>query len=272
MSESKLSLRYRSAFVTGSSVGLGRAFVEMLLAEDVEVWGTARDVSRLPVHDRFHPVQLELADGAEAEKTFMAADKMAGGFDLVINNAGYGAFGAFVETDFSVWQQQIEIMLINTARLSQAALRGQLARGRGTLVNVSSLAAEFPLPYQSAYNIVKSGLSALNESLMLETAGRGVVIIDLRPGDYRTEFEGSVRRPAEITDPKQQTVWAAFVRMMESGPAPEHAAAQLRQALLRGRSGTVRIGRFFQAIAGPFLVRLGSLEIRRRAIARYFGL
>ena len=133
-------------------------------------------------------------DGAAAEKIFLVAEQAAGGFDLVINNAGFGAFGAFADTDFSIWEEQLRMMLVNTARLSHVALRGMLARRRGALVNISSLAAEFPLPYQSAYNMVKSGLSALNESLMFETAGTGVIVIDFRPGDYRTDFEGSVRR------------------------------------------------------------------------------
>ena len=87
------------------------------------------------------------------------------------------------------------MMLINTARLSHAAVRGLRARGGGALVNISSLAAEFPLPFQPAYNMAKSGLTALNESLMIECAGTGVAVIDLRPGDFRTDFEGSVRRP-----------------------------------------------------------------------------
>src|SRR5258708_661998 len=269
----KLSARYRTAFVTGASAGLGRAFAEMLLAEGVEVWGTARDPARLKLtHAKFHPVALELGDGAAAERAFLDAEKAASGFDIVINNAGFGAFGAFASTDFAVWEEQFRVMLINTARLSQVALSGMLARKRGTLVNISSLAAEFPLPYQAAYNVVKSGLSALNESLMLETEGTGVIVIDFRPGDYRTDFEGSVRRPAQITDPRQQRVWAAFGRLMAPGPPPTHAAESLRRALLRGRSGTVRTGRFFQAVLGPFLARLGSLSLRRKILAKYFGL
>ncbi len=268
----KLSARYRTAFVTGASTGLGRAFAEMLLAEGIEAWGTARDAARLTAREKFHPVALELADGVAAEKTFLEADRATGGFDIVINNAGYGVFGGFAETDFSVWQKQIELMLVNTARLSHAALRGMLARRRGALVNISSLGAEFPLPYQSAYNLVKSGLSALNESLMLETEGTGVIIIDFRPGDYRTDFEGSVRRPASITDPRQQRAWATFSQMMATAPAPARAAENLRRALRRGRSGTVRSGRFFQAVLGPFLARLGSLSLRRKILAKYFGL
>ena len=67
-------------------------------------------------------------------------------------------------------------------------------------------------------------------------------------------------------------VWAAFIGMMQSGPSPVHAAEALRRALLRGRSGTVRTGRFFQAVLGPFLARFGSLALRRRVQEKYFGL
>lgn len=266
------SARRRRAFLTGASTGLGRAFADMLLAEGYEVWGTARDLRRLPARAGFHPVALELGDGAEAERIFLAADAEAGGFDLVINNAGFGVFGGFAGTDFAVWQRQLEVMLVNTARLAHAALRVMQPRGRGTLVNISSLAAEFPLPYQSAYNMVKSGLSALSESLMLETAGTGLVVIDFRPGDYRTDFEGAVQRPAVLTEPGQQRAWATFHELMEGGPAPAHAAASLRRALRRGRSGTVRTGRFFQAVVGPLLARLAPLALRRRVLARYFNL
>jgi short-subunit dehydrogenase len=147
-----------------------------------------------------------------------------------------------------------------------------LARDRGALVNVSSLAAEFPLPFQPAYNMAKAGLSALSESLMYEVRGTSVIVLDLRPGDYRTEFEGAVRRPAELTAPAQRRAWDAFARLMSTGPEPAHAAASLRRALARGRSGTVRTGRFFQAVAAPFLARFGSRALARAVQARYFRL
>lgn len=275
---SPLSARYRTAFVTGASTGLGLAFTEMLLAAGVEVWGTARDAARLKVaHAKFHPVALELGDGPAAERVFLEADQAAGGFDIVINNAGFGAFGAFAHTDFTVWEEQLRVMLINTARLSHAALRGMLARKRGALVNISSIAGEFGMPYQAVYNTTKAGLSALNASLMYEVKGTGVIVIDFRPGDFRTDFEGSVRRPAQTGADALQTgrmarVWGNFTAMMQSGPAPAEAAADLQAALLRGRSCTVRTGRFFQAVLGPFIARFGSLGLQRKIQEKYFGL
>ncbi len=277
MAASRVSDLHRTAFVTGASTGLGLAFTEMLLAEGVRVWGTSRDPARLADLARSHPgaftpVALDLRDGQLAVRIFQEQDRAADGFDLVINNAGYGVFGDFAATSFTHWREQLEVMLVHTAQLSHAALPGLLARRHGALVNLSSLAAEFPLPYQSAYNMAKAGLTALNESLMIETAGSGVVILDVRPGDYRTDFENSVRRPPAAETPRRARVWAAFATTMRSGPPPAHAAAVLRRALLRHRSGTVRMGRFFQAVAGPFLARFGSLRLKRRIQAHYFDL
>jgi len=279
----------------------------MLLDEGVRVWGTARDASRLEslaaANPNFTPVVLDLADGDAAERAFNEAAAeageggdqcaSAGGFDIVINNAGYSVFGNFAETDFTHWQSQFEVMLVNTARLAHAALRSWHERGNqpAALVNVSSLAAEFPLPFQAGYNVVKAGLSALTESLIVETAGTGVRVIDLRPGDYRTNFESSVIRPGrDITDAaarsatatprqkkqpaaeRQHAVWGGFAAMMGSGPPPEHAARCLRRALLRRRSGTLRCGRFFQVVLAPFFVRFASIGLKRRVQALYFGL
>ncbi len=267
-----LSARYRTALVTGASTGLGGAFTDMLLAAGVEVWGTSRDPAKLAARAGLHAVALELGDGPAAVRAFRGAEQAAGGFDLVINNAGFGAFGAFAHTDFSVWEEQLRVMLVNTARLSHAALGGMLARRRGALVNISSIAGEFGMPYQAAYNTAKAGLSALNASLMYEVKGTGVIIIDFRPGDYRTDFEGSVRRPPGAAGPGQDRAWAAFTAMMRSGPAPAGAAADLARALQRGRSGTVRSGRFFQAVLAPLFARLGSLALQRRIQEKYFGL
>jgi hypothetical protein len=72
--------------------------------------------------------------------------------------------------------------------------------------------------------------------------------------------------------PTMRRAWTAFEGLMRSGPSPEGAAATLRRALFRGRSGTVRTGRFFQATLAPFLARFGSQGLQRRIRARYFDL
>jgi short-subunit dehydrogenase len=276
----RLGQIYPAAFVTGASSGLGRAFAEMLLAEEVRVWGTSRDLGRLeplagPRPGEFHPVRLDLAHADGAEAAWNEAARQAGGaFDLVINNAGYGVFGEFADLPAAVWDGQIAAALGGTVRLAHAAYRAMRGRDRGCLVNVSSLAAEFPLPFMSGYNVVKSGLSALSESLIFESRGTGVAVIDLRPGDFRTAFNRAMLRPdvsGPRPDPRLAAAWRKLERHLQSSPAPAAAAADLRRALLRGRRGVVRTGSFFQARLAPLLARLAPASWVRGVTAAYFG-
>jgi len=274
-----LSTFHRTAFVTGASTGLGRAFVEMLLAEGVEVWGTARDVARLApltANVKFRAVELNLDDPRGTEGAFLAAAKAAGGsFDLVVNNAGYGVFAPFAGVDFAVWQTQLNAMLGSTSLLTHLALRGMLARKRGCIVNVASLATDFPLPFMSGYNVVKAGLSALTESLIFETRGSGVTVIDFRPGDFQTGFNTTMQakagKSAAGEDPRLAPTWRTLETNLNAAPPPTGAAAGLRKALLRRKSGTVRCGSFFQAHLAPFIVRFAPAGLRRAVMALYFG-
>jgi short-subunit dehydrogenase len=268
----RLSDLYRTAFVTGASSGLGRAFAEMLLAEGVRVWGTSRDPSRLAGlgPENFTPVALDLAAPAAAEAAWHRALAEAGGaFDLVIANAGYGVFGEFAATDWAVWEAQINAMLGANLRLVHAAYRALRAQGRGCLVNISSLAAEFPLPFLSVYNVAKAGLSALSESLLFESRGTDVRIVDFRPGDYRTAFNQAMQNPhpSAATAP----TWDVLDGMLRTAPLPARAAADLRRALRDRRRGIVRSGSFFQARLAPLAARLLPVAAMRAASARYFG-
>lgn len=271
----RLSQLHPAAFVTGASGGLGRAFALMLLGEGVRVWGTSRDEARLAALSsgnpgRFFPVTLDLADPEGAVRAFNAASEAAGAFDLVVNNAGYGVFGEFAAVDAAVWRSQVAAMLGGVLSISHAAYGSMRSRGRGCLVHVSSLAAEFPLPFMSGYNVAKSGLSALSESLMFESRGSGVRVIDFRPGDYRTDFNRSTRK-GPVSEGAAKA-WAALEAALASSPAPEKAAADLRRALLADRSAVVRSGSVFQARLAPVLSRLLPPSWVRLATARYFGL
>ena len=248
------------------------------MSEGIRVTGTARDAARLTAlakNPLFTSLVLDLSDPAAAEQSFQRASEAAGGngFDLVINNAGYGLFAPFAEADFSVWQAQLDAMLTTTARLSHAALRNMATGGRGCLVNVSSLAVEFPLPFMSGYNMAKAGLSALSESLIFETSGSGITVIDFRPGDYRTAFNQAMHPTAQRSsaDPRLAATWQVLESHLATSPLPVAAARDLRRALRRGRSGVVRSGSFFQARLAPLFARVAPAALRRAIIARYQG-
>lgn len=274
-----LSTRYRTALVTGVSGGLGHAFAEMLLAEGVAVWGTARSHERLKaLSDRkgFRPLLLDLAQASQIEHAYRAGSEQAGGaFDLVINNAGYGVFGGFAATDFSSWRTQIEAGLIGTAQLAHLALRSMAMQNRGCMVNVSSVAVDYPLPFMAGYNMVKAGLSALSESLIFEVRGSDVRVIDFRPGDYQTAFNKSMQVTSTAVEPKSDArvarAWQTLEANIAAAPPPSKAASDLKRALWRNQSGTVYSGGFFQVTLAPLFSRLVSSRLRRAVAARYFG-
>ena len=274
-----LSTCYRTALVTGVSSGLGQAFAEMLLAEGVGVWGTARSPERLTSlsgRNGFTPVLLDLANAGQIENAYCTGAHQAGGtFDLVINNAGFGVFSPFAVAPFPMWRTQIEAALTGTAQLAHLALRSMSVSNHGCLVNVSSVAVDYPLPFMAGYNMVKAALSALTESLIFEMRGTRVTVIDFRPGDYRTAFNKSMHVTSAAIEPKPDVrlarAWQTLESNIAAAPQPEKAASDLKRALLRGKSGIVYSGAFFQVKLAPLFSRLAPSRLRRAVAARYFG-
>ncbi len=267
-----LSQVYATALVTGARRGLGAAFAEMLAGEGVEVWGTSRD-PRQP-GGAIKPIALDLGDTGSIDRAWRQAEDESGGIDLLVNNAGAGVFAPFTSADPAVWEAHMDVLFRGPARLSWHALEAMAARRRGCIVNISSLAAEFPIPFMSGYNAGKAALSALSASLDLEARRMGVTVIDFRPGDIRTDFNQSMTRPS---NPSQNPadcalVWSVLEKNIAAAPGPRHAADDLRRALQNGARGTVRSGGVFQARIAPLLARVAPERLRLYILRRYFGL
>jgi short-subunit dehydrogenase len=249
------------------------------MAEGVRVWGTARSHERmvdLAAKGSFTPLLLDLAVPESVDAAYAEVARQAGGnIALVVNNAGYGVFGPFAAETFAVWRRQLEAALLGNVQITHAALRDMVQANSGCIVNVSSVAVEYPLPYMAGYNMAKAALSALSESLIFETRGTGVSVIDFRPGDYRTAFNQSMQSTSAVLsspqDPRVARSWAILERNLAAGAAPERAARDLKNALLSGRSGTVYSGNFFQTKLAPLFSRLAPSRLRRAVAARYFG-
>lgn len=273
MPRSPFASRYRTALVTGAGAGLGRAFAEMLVAEGVEVWGTSRRPESVPALANFHSIGFDLANGDEGAEALVAeVERASGGLDLLVHNAGYGVFGGLLERTAGEWRKQLDEMLGVSVTLNRAALAAMVRRGRGTIVNVTSMAVEFPIPFLVGYNMAKAGLAALTESLMLEAPAAGITVLDFRPGDYRTGFNLAMfSSPSASLAPAARRVADRLDATLAVAPLPTRAAHDLRRALQRGRSGVVRSGSFFQTVLAPLGVRLAPQALRRAVMARYFG-
>lgn len=269
-----LSSRYRTALVTGASSGLGQAFAAMLRREGLEVWATSRRPPDPADPEAARWLAADFADEAGVTRFVETHADLLGRVDLLVNNAGAGVFGPWEDFPPEEIGRQVELLLTAPVRLCRAVYPGMVARRSGAIVNVASLAAEFPLPYLPLYNAAKAGLAGFSRSLLFEAPRHGVAVIDLRPGDYRTGFNQSVRRtePSAGSAGPVGRVWQRLERNLAAAPPAEHAAEKLRAVLLSGGSGVYRIGGTFQARLAPLLARLASDNLLRRCLTRYFAL
>jgi NAD(P)-dependent dehydrogenase (short-subunit alcohol dehydrogenase family) len=265
-------------FLTGASAGLGLATARTLAARGHEVWGSARDPARLPqALPHFHPVRLDLNQPASIAAGFGQALLEAGHFDVLINNAGAGLFGPLEAFSDSEFEAQLATLLVGPFRLIRLALPSMRARNAGLCINVSSLAGEFPVPFMAPYSLAKAALSALSEALALELAHTGVRVIDVRPGDFATQFHSSMQRVgAELSEayaPGLDRAWRTVDRNMGIAPGPQTVAdALLAMVEGRRRGPVVALGSAFQARIAPVLARLSPRAWVQWGQRQYYGL
>lgn len=211
------------ALVTGASTGIGRGLAERLAARGAEVWLAARSKARLEevAHGirarggRAHVVVLDVGDTATTVARVRAIDERAGGLDLVVANAGVGAPRDVAPWAWEAIAPALHVNLCGAAATLTAALPAMVARRRGHLVGISSLAALGALPESAAYCAPKAGLSMLLECLRIDVAPAGVAVTAVHLGFVRT------RMVAESTHPMPQllSVEEAAARIVDALPA-----------------------------------------------------
>jgi short-subunit dehydrogenase len=266
------SFPYRQALVTGASRGLGRAFALALLAAGVEVWGTSRDGTRLP--EGVRALALDLGDPDSIARLVSRLRDEAPELDLLVNNAGGGTWCPFDEFPADELERQWRVLLAAPVSLCRAFYPLFAERKHGAIVNVASLAGQFPIPFMSTYSAAKAGLSAFSRTLMLEATGSGVAVVDFQPGDYATGFNDNMHRPhrERSASSRETRAWDCCEEHLHAGPPPEHAARALLRALRKGGSRTVATGTFFQARLGPLLARVLPASIVRWYLRGYYAL
>src|SRR5437588_9278062 len=219
----------KRVFLTGASSGIGLAIAKLLVAHDHVVCGTSRHLDRIPRMPRSHPVRLDLTDPLSLDAAFNAALTEAGYFDVVINNAGAGHFDPAELVPMETITSQFEILVFGQIQLMQLALRHMQARRDGLIINVTSLASRLPVPFMAAYNAAKAALASFTMSIQLESVHPRVRIVDLQPGDIRTEFNQSVIVSDNIDgdDAKIARTLEIVERNMKNAPAQELVTLQV---------------------------------------------
>ncbi|TDD69031.1 SDR family oxidoreductase [Actinomadura darangshiensis] len=185
---------YRTALVTGASSGIGESFARLLAGRGTDLVIVARRAELLDglareLVERYRvAVEVVAADLTDpAQRAEVEARLRAEPVELLVNNAGYGAFGAFAELPLNDHLAQIDLNVAALVRLTHAALPGMIERGRGGVLNVSSMSGFTPSPGSATYGATKAYVASFSESLHSEVAGKGVHVTALCPGFTRTE-------------------------------------------------------------------------------------
>jgi short-subunit dehydrogenase len=266
-----------TVFLTGASSGIGLETAKLLTAHGFEVWGTSRDPARLPTLPRFHAVPMDLARPDSIRENFAAALQQAGAFDVLINNAGNGAFGSLETMPVETVREQTQVLLHAPVELIRLALPKMRERGRGTIVNVTSLAAQFPIPFMAPYSAAKSALAVLTEALRVELSHTSIRVVEIRPGDINTPFHERTKRSGAgadtDTEHRLKTVWETQSRNMAAAPPPGLVArAMLRAITTPNPPPVLVVGGFFQARVAPLAARLLPLRLQGYVLQRYYHL
>ena len=194
------SLAGKVAVVTGGSRGIGLAIARALVAEDVKVVVTGRDEAHLDAArlelERAGPgspgdVASRRADVrryADVEQAIGAAATRFGGLDILVNNAGVGVFANVSEMTPEQWAEVLETNLTGVFNACHAAIPHLRRRGRGFIINISSLAGSNPFAGAAAYCASKAGLNAFSEALMQELRYDDIRVSYVMPGSVATGF------------------------------------------------------------------------------------
>jgi len=188
------TLTNKIALVTGAGKGIGRAVALALAHEGVHVGLLARtdsdlqelaaEIAKLGV--KSFSVVADVADRAAVEAAVAQVQQELGPIDILLNNAGIGTFGKFLELEPAQWEHIIQVNLMGTYYVTRAVLPGMIARQAGDIINISSTAGQRGAAGTSAYSASKFAVLGLTESLMQEVRKHNIRVSALTPSTVAT--------------------------------------------------------------------------------------
>jgi len=186
----------KTIFITGASRGFGKIWAEAFLKRGDKVVATVRDLSSLDdlvkqYGDNILPLKLDVNDRAADFAAVAEAQAHFGSIDVLINNAGFGLFGAIEETTEQQAREQMETNFFGLLWMTQAVLPVMRAQGSGHIIQVSSVLGIVTLPVLGVYNASKFAVEGLSETLASEVKDFGIKISLIEPNGFSTDWAGA---------------------------------------------------------------------------------
>jgi NAD(P)-dependent dehydrogenase (short-subunit alcohol dehydrogenase family) len=205
-----------TALVTGASSGIGEETAKGLLAAGYIVYVGARRVDAMRSLEAAgaRVLSLDVTDDASMTAAVDAILRETGRIDVLVNNAGYGSYGALEDVPLDEARRQFEVNIFGLARLTQLILPTMRAQRAGRIVNVSSVSGKIGEPFGCWYHASKHALEGLSDSLRMELRPFGIDVVIIEPGSTRTEWGGIARD--------------SLTRLSGEGPYRDGARAHVR--------------------------------------------
>jgi NAD(P)-dependent dehydrogenase (short-subunit alcohol dehydrogenase family) len=264
------------ALVTGASSGIGESIAIHLQATGWTVYAVARRVDRMAhLADRgVIPFAMDVTDDASMVAGVKRVIDEQGQLDALVNNAGYGSYGAVEHVTIDEARRQFEVNVFGLARLTQLVTPHMRRRGSGTIVNVSSIGGKIYEPLGAWYHATKFAVEGFSDSLRLELAPFGIKVVIIEPGPILSEWNAIARESlversrGTVYEERARTMAAAFERTdtpaLSSGPeavaekvlaAVEAAQPASRYPAGKGARAIVTVRRLLPDRAMDFVLR-----------------
>ena len=182
----------KTALVTGASSGIGEETARTLHKLGYTVYAAARRTDRLKQLTAIgiHALTMDVTDDESMTSGIEQIIAETGRIDVLVNNAGYGSYGAIEDVSLDEARRQFEVNVFGLGRLTQLVLPYMRAQRSGTIINISSMGGRLTTPLGGWYHATKYAVEALSDALRMETAPFGIDVVVIEPGGIRTEWSG----------------------------------------------------------------------------------
>ena len=216
----------RVVLVTGASSGIGEDTARRLQALGYIVYGAARRTDRLQAQalaaDGIRPLAMDVTDDASMSAVVNRILEETGRIDVLVNNAGYGSYGAIEDVPIDEARRQFEVNVFGLARLTQLVSPHMRTRGSGTIINISSIGGRLTTPLGGWYHATKYAVEALSDALRIELAPFGIDVVVVEPGAIRTAWWPIAADHLEAT--AEGSAYAAQIRAVAGAMRSESNA------------------------------------------------